>query len=49
MEPISAVVKLIANHQITVPKPIRDALGLQKGDLLEITVRKLENPTQERR
>jgi AbrB family looped-hinge helix DNA binding protein len=31
----SALTKIVSKFQVTVPKEIRDAFGLQEGDLLE--------------
>jgi AbrB family looped-hinge helix DNA binding protein len=35
-EPIMPLVKVIRNGQITLPKALRDALGIKEGDLLEV-------------
>jgi AbrB family looped-hinge helix DNA binding protein len=34
-----AVVKIMAHGQITIPKKIRDTLGIKKGDLAEAELR----------
>jgi len=31
----STLTKIVSKYQVTVPKDIRDAFGLQEGDLLE--------------
>jgi AbrB family looped-hinge helix DNA binding protein len=31
-----AVVKVTRNHQVSIPKEIRDALGIEEGDLVEM-------------
>ena len=36
--PRPALTRLSSQHQITVPKAARDALGLKSGDFLEATV-----------
>lgn len=36
------LVKVIRNGQITLPKAIRDALGIKEGDLLEVKLRSSE-------
>ena len=32
----TALARLTGNHQISIPKPIRDALGLKLGDFFEV-------------
>lgn len=34
--------------RITIPKPIADFLQLQDGDLLKVTIEKLEKPQEEK-
>lgn len=36
------LVKVIRNGQITLPKAIRDSLGIKEGDLLEVKLRDSE-------
>ncbi|MHC1727270.1 MAG: AbrB/MazE/SpoVT family DNA-binding domain-containing protein [Syntrophobacteraceae bacterium] len=36
------LVKVIRNGQITLPKALRDALGIKEGDLLEVKLRDSE-------
>lgn len=36
------LVKVIRNGQITLPKALRDALGIKEGDLLEVKLRNSE-------
>lgn len=40
--PIMPLVKVIRNGQITLPKALRDALGIKEGDLLEVKLRHSE-------
>ena len=32
----AVLARLTGNHQISIPKPIRDALGLKLGDFFEV-------------
>lgn len=32
-----AIARLSRNHQVNIPKPVRDAIGLSLGDLVELT------------
>ena len=32
-----AIAKILEHGQITIPKPIRESLGLKKGDVVECT------------
>lgn len=41
-EPTMPLVKVIRNGQITLPKALRDALGIKEGDLLEVKLRDSE-------
>ena len=33
-----AITRLKPKYQVTIPKPVRDALGLKVGDLVETTI-----------
>jgi len=37
-----STVQLSTNGQLVVPHPIREELGIEKGDLVEIEVRPIE-------
>lgn len=41
---MKSTVRLFANGKATVPAPIRDELGLEDGDLVEIDIRPVEVP-----
>jgi len=41
-EPTMPLVKVIRNGQITLPKALRDALGIKEGDLLEVKLKDSE-------
>jgi AbrB family looped-hinge helix DNA binding protein len=41
-EPAMPLVKVIRNGQITLPKALRDVLGIKEGDLLEVKLRNSE-------
>lgn len=47
MESKATIVEVITDFRITVPKPLRDALGIEIGDLLEINVKKIRRPITE--
>ena len=34
--------QVISNHAVIIIKPVRDVLGIEIGDYVELTVRKLE-------
>ncbi len=42
MKEYSAIVKVIANGKVTIPMQIRDLLGIDDGDLVEIKVAQTE-------
>lgn len=42
MKEYSAIVTLLEKGKITIPQQIRDVLGAEKGDYLEIKISKIE-------
>ena len=42
MKEYSAIVTLLEKGKITIPQQIRDVLGVEKGDYLEIKISKIE-------
>ena len=42
MKEYSAIVTLLEKGKITIPQQIRDVLGANKGDYLEIKITKIE-------
>ena len=41
MESYTALVRLLPRGKLTVPKEVRDVLGLKDGEIIEITVTKI--------
>ena len=37
MSRTTAIARFTGNHQLSIPKPIREAIGLQLGDFVELT------------
>jgi AbrB family looped-hinge helix DNA binding protein len=46
MKEYSAIVTLLEKGKITIPQQIRDVLGANKGDYLEIKITKIEKQGQ---
>jgi len=46
MKEYSAIVTLLEKGKITIPQQIRDVLGANKGDYLEIKITKIEKQEQ---
>ena len=41
MRTYTALVKIFANGKITIPKEVREVLGLEDGEIIEVTVSKI--------
>ena len=39
MSKITAIARFTGNHQVSIPKPVRDAIGLALGDFVELTAK----------
>jgi AbrB family looped-hinge helix DNA binding protein len=37
MSKITAIARFTGNHQVSIPKPVREAVGLALGDFVELT------------
>lgn len=37
MSKTTAIARFTGNHQVSIPKPVRDAIGLALGDFVELT------------
>jgi len=42
--PVKFVARVQKLGRIAIPKPLRDVLGVEKGDLVQVSVRKIEKP-----
>ena len=41
---MKAIVRLIDRGYVIIPEKVREAMGIKKGDLLEINIEKIDPP-----
>ena len=48
MKEYTTIAKVFSGGKVTVPKPVREALRLRDGDLVEITIKLIEPEADEK-